>query len=92
MALRTRSTLTIRLDVVQLAFITSVSSANVASASPVGSSADLNLDDVVDEGDVQTFISGVVDNAPIADMNADDVIDGSDVEQFIQAFVEGATP
>jgi hypothetical protein len=88
----TLSPFTIRLDVVQLAYVTGVSSANVASASPVGSSADLNLDNVVDESDVQTFISGVVDNAPIADMNADDVIDGSDVEQFIQAFVEGATP
>ena len=51
--------------------------------------ADVNLDDVLDLGDIQGFVTSFIDQSGPADQNSDGVFDLADVQAFIEGFNTG---
>ena len=53
------------------------------------SSADLNADGVLDNGDIGIFVSLFLAGDPAADFNIDGVLDNGDIGAFVSAFLAG---
>ena len=51
--------------------------------------ADLNGDSIVDQGDIQSFITLFLAGDAAADLNGDTVVDQGDIQSFIAFFLEG---
>jgi hypothetical protein len=51
--------------------------------------SDVNFDGVINDADVDDFLTGWFEDAPIADIDMSTAIDQADVDAFVEAYVNG---
>ncbi|MFG0306712.1 MAG: M12 family metallo-peptidase [Phycisphaerales bacterium JB040] len=58
-------------------------------AQPPACPADVNLDGILDNGDIGAFVNAFLAGQPIADFTGDGILDNGDIGAFVAAFLAG---
>jgi len=58
-------------------------------AQPPACQPDVNLDGILDNGDIGAFVAAFLAGQPVADFNSDGILDNGDIGAFVAAFLAG---